>query len=273
MRHARTGAVQTADRVPFEQLLAPPAAPVAVAEPAYAEPVYAEPAYTEPVYAELASEHLPEVAAPPLDPWTWPEAPDLPSTPTLKRGIPANPPTPRSHARVLPAADQPKRSLPRMRSFRGPSPAERYGLPPTGVAVEPSTGTTATQGPLVGLVAAVVVGASWIALAAVTGYTLGIVAVTLGVVVGAATHRLGRPAGDENIFFAVLWAILGSTVGFFVIAVQANMSALGVSAGEAIAGSRWNDIVNSVVTAPLNWLYVVLSAAVALYLVRRPRRG
>ena len=87
------------------------------------------------------------------------------------------------------------------------------------------------------------------------------------------THRFGRPDGEENVFFAVLWSILGATFGFFAIAVQANMSALGVGVGGAIAGSRWNDIIRGVVTAPLNWLYVLLGVTAALYLLRRPRRG
>jgi hypothetical protein len=125
----------------------------------------------------------------------------------------------------------------------------------------------------VGLLAAVVAGAGWIALAGLTGLALGVMAVVLGAAVGAATHRFGRRGGDENVFFATLWAILGSTAGFFVVAVQANMDALGVGAGDAIAGSRWDDIVSSVVTAPLNWVYVALSATVAVYLVRRAPRS
>jgi hypothetical protein len=47
------------------------------------------------------------------------------------------------------------------------------------------------------------------------------------------------------------------------------MSRLGVGAAEAIAGPRWNELVTSVATNPLNGVLALAAAAVAVVLVRR----
>ena len=109
MRHARTGTAQTPDRLPLSSS--------AVAAHSGLVPA------VDPVHVE---------AAPPLDPWTWPEAPDLPSTPALKRGdsvepAPCRAPTPVS---CLP------RTSPSGRCRGCGASGDRrrrsaYGLPPT----------------------------------------------------------------------------------------------------------------------------------------------
>jgi hypothetical protein len=80
---------------------------------------------------------------------------------------------------------------------------------------------------------------------------------------------VGGSSGDANLFFAVLWSIVGACTGLLVGAVLVEMSRLGVGAAEAIAGPRWNELVTSVATNPLNGVLALAAAAVAVVLVRR----
>jgi hypothetical protein len=119
------------------------------------------------------------------------------------------------------------------------------------------------------LAAALVSVAAWGALVSVTGSSLAYLAVVVGLVVGATTRLLGRDSSDVNVFFAVVWSMVGACAGLLVGAVLLQMSRLGVGAAEAIAGPRWNDILTSVASTPLNGVFVLGAAALAVVLVRR----
>jgi hypothetical protein len=125
------------------------------------------------------------------------------------------------------------------------------------------------RGPLVGLTAALVSVAAWGALVSFTDSSLAYLAIVVGLLVGASTRLLGGPSSDVNLFFAVVWSIVGSCAGLLAGAVLVQMSRLGVGAAEAIAGPRWNDIVTSVASNPLNGVIVLAAAALAVVLVRR----
>ena len=125
------------------------------------------------------------------------------------------------------------------------------------------------RGPLVGLAAALVGVAVWGALVSFTDSSLAYFAIVVGLLVGASTRLLGGPSSDVNLFFAVVWSIVGSCAGLLAGAVLVQMSRLGVGAAEAIAGPRWNDIVTSVASNPLNGVFVLAAAALAVVLVRR----
>src|SRR3954447_20270533 len=241
----------------------------------------------------------PEPTAVAAEPWTWPEAPGLPPQPrddgpwtTAEQVVPlaalleptrtAVPPIATAPAVVqpqaLPAADRPPRRGRRARAAGGPSAAERYGavesLPPVAEAPaaaghrgSPSTGVL--RGPLAGLVAALLGVAVWGALVSVTDSAMAFFAVVIGLLVGASTRLVGGPSSDANVFCVVVWSIVGACAGLLVSAVLLEMSRLGVGAAEAIAGPRWNDIVTSVASNPLNGVFVVAAAALAVVLVRR----
>jgi hypothetical protein len=119
------------------------------------------------------------------------------------------------------------------------------------------------------LTAALVSVAAWGALVSLTDSSLAYLAIVVGLLVGASTRLLGGPSSDGNLFFAVVWSIVGSCAGLLAGAVLVQMSRLGVGAAEAIAGPRWNDIVTSVASNPLNGVFVLAGAALAVVLVRR----
>ena len=231
----------------------------------------------------------PEPTAVAAQPWTWPEAPGLPPQvrddgpwsqesvvplatllAPVAASVSSSPASPVVQPTVLPAADRPPRRGRRAKTSGGPSAAERYGVPPAAVAGHRGPGGShALRGPVAGLGAAVVGVAVWAPLVSATGSTLALFAVVVGLLVGVAVRLVGGPSSDVNLFFAVVWSIVGACAGLLVGAVLLEMSRLGVGAAEAIAGPRWSELVTSAATNPLNGVLVLAAAAATVVLVRR----
>ncbi|HTY72188.1 MAG TPA: hypothetical protein VMI11_07145 [Actinomycetes bacterium] len=199
--------------------------------------------------------------AAPVDPlaglWAWPEAPGLP---------PAQGPDPVR----LPAADQPRPSGPRHGSTgAGPTPAQRY---PRSVD-EPAPVSAAALAPVAAAGAAVLGTACWLLLARLTGGELAALSVVVGGFVGASIRVVGGRADERNVYCAVLFSLLASVTGFTATAVQSRMSELDVGWRQAIAGSRWNDLVTGIGTSPLHWGLAALAVGASLAVVSLRAQG